>query len=429
MPALINEEFTAAQLRVVPTPVVTEGAGAPDNSEIRKAAEAVLGGLKYTFAAVAANPGATTAPGTVEDAMRHAIAGLPQARRDRYVATATDLVKAAPRVRSAFFGPAGETEPRTFLERGGLETLTEHVRLPVLNATLLGVKKETLRVPVSRLVERDGGLVVADAAAPSADEIGRVAAESLRAATASEVRNSDRLAEAWGRRAGEDPWAGALVDGEFEPFAATDKLGLWISQIKCVDETNPEWWGSDEIALAGVEVDEDGDTKKIGEKYIGGGFDDGDAKNYANWRYTWFSLAEGQYWPKRYSVSFILAEKDHGGLQSFLDSVWQKVKEKVKEAIAKAIGTVASAYLGPVIGSAIGQAVAWVVDVFVQWLINLFGDDIFPVRTVSVTTPSAAARWYYPNGTWGNPSSGTRVANFYGHGGHYQIRYHWMFHA
>lgn len=428
MPALINEEFTAAQLRVLPTPEVTEGAVAPDNSEVRKAAGAVLGGLKYSFATVAANPAVTPGAGTVEEAIRTALAALPQEKRARYAATATDLVKAAPRVRTAMFGAAGEQEPRAFLERGGLETLTEQVRLPALNAALLGVKKETIRVPLAGLTTRGTSLVVSDVA-PAADEITRGVEDSLRAAAESDVRNEDRLADVWGRRAGRDPYEGSLVDGEFEPFAVTDKLGLWITQVKCVDETNPEFWGSDEIALAGVEVDEDGDTKKIAETFIGGGFDDGDVKNYANWRYTWFNLNEGQYWPKRYSVSFILAEKDHGGLQSFLNSVWEKVRAKVKEAIAKAIGTVASAYLGPVIGAAIGQAVAWVVDVFVQWLINLFGDDIFPVQTVSVTTPSAAARWYYPNGTWGNPSSGVRVSNFYGHGGHYQIRYYWKFHA
>ena len=128
-------------------------------------------------------------------------------------------------------------------------------------------------------------------------------------------------------------------------------------------------------------------------------------------------------------MSLILAEKDHGGLQAFLDKIWQQVRDQVKAAIAKAVAGAVTPYLGPIIGQAIGQAVAWVVDVFVGWLINLFGDDIFPLQTVSVSTPSKGARWYYPNGTWGNPSSGTRVANFYGHGGHYQVRYHWQFHA
>ena len=117
------------------------------------------------------------------------------------------------------------------------------------------------------------------------------------------------------------------------------------------------------------------------------------------------------------------------GLQAFLDRVWKSVRDQVKAAIAKAIGAGLSAYLGPVIANAIGAAVAWIVDVFVGWLINLFGDDIFPIQTVSVTTPSKSARWYYPNGQWGNPSSGIRVANFYGHGGHYQVKYYWKIHG
>ena len=30
---------------------------------------------------------------------------------------------------------------------------------------------------------------------------------------------------------------------------------------------------------------------------------------------------------------------------------------------------------------------------------------------------------------WGNPSSGNRYAHFYGHGGHYYVRYYWKFFA
>ena len=56
--------------------------------------------------------------------------------------------------------------------------------------------------------------------------------------------------------------------------------------MKCNDETNTEWPGSDEIAIGAITVDEDGDTNKIAETYVAGGFDDGDRKVYDRpWRY------------------------------------------------------------------------------------------------------------------------------------------------
>jgi hypothetical protein len=243
------------------------------------------------------------------------------------------------------------------------------------------------------------------------------------------VASEDILAEIWEPRYRGDPYLNASSEAEFEEFAITDKMGFWITKVKCVDETNPEFWGHDEISLAGVSVDEDGDTKKISEKYIGGGFDDGDSKSYSNWRYHWFSLREGQYWPKTYSVSLILAEKDNGGLSNFLSSVWEKIRDKVKQAIEKAVAGALAGYVGPAIAAMIGKAVAWVVDIFVQWIISWWQDDIFPVFTARVTTPSMSARWYYPNGTWGNPSSGIRTAHFYGHGGHYYTQYYWKFYS
>lgn len=423
------DQFTARELRLLPVPSLSEGTTPPDHSEIHKVAETVLGGLKYSFAALAADPGvaATAAAGSVEAEMAAALAAFPKERLTAYAATARELLAAKPRTRAAIFGPVGELDPAKYLGAGGFTTLAETARLPELDATLLGVDPDVARIPLEKITTRGDDLVVSGLA-PLAKEALTERLTTPRRALDPDLHSS-RLDDIWGERLEVDPFAGGVAEEHYEPYATTDKLGLWITQIKCVDETNPEWPGDDEIALAGVEVDEDGDTKKIGEKFIGSGFRDGTTRSYANWRYTWFSLGEGKYWPKRYSVTFILAEKDHGGLQSFLDKIWQQVRDQVKAAIAKAVGGVASAYLGPVIGNAIGQAVAWVVDVFVGWIISLFGDDIFPLRTVSVTTPSAAARWYYPNGTWGNPSSPVRTVNFYGHGGHYQLRYHWKFHS
>ncbi len=57
-----------------------------------------------------------------------------------------------------------------------------------------------------------------------------------------------------------------------EPAAALNK-GLYfrVHQVKCVDETNPEWPGHDEIAAGGVSIDDLRDTTtKIAEFYVRG---------------------------------------------------------------------------------------------------------------------------------------------------------------
>jgi hypothetical protein len=415
---------TPGALGARPVPTTTEGAPAPDNSEIRAAADAVLGGLKMSFAAIAANPSRQTADGTVEDTFKKAIAGLPAARRENFARRAKTLVEAPEAQRRLIFGVAGARTAEAHLDAGGFDTFTSTVKMPALSSKLLGLRADTVAIPFTELRTVPDGLLIAS---PPKD-LAAIRERAGAAAAAAGVEN-ERVADVWGAHSIDDPFAEAMTDGEFRQFAPTTNFGLWIERIKCVDETTPEWFGSDEIALGGVSVDATGATKKIAEKAIGGGFDDGDMIGYNNWRYETYSLTKGAYWPKHYSVSFVLAEKDNGGLSSALTEIWAKVKDKVKDAVEKAVAGALAGYVGQAIATAIGKAVAWVVDVLVGWIISLWEDDIFPVFTAGTTVPSMGARWNWPDGTWGNPSSGTRTAHFYGHGGHYRIDYHWKFYA
>ena len=426
---VISAALNVRALSVRPVPTVEEGSSPPDNSEIRKIAEDVLGAAKLSFAAVAANPDAPVRSGSIEEAFKLGLHAMEQPRRDQITARARDITQVSPAVRRVLFGTAGERDAESHLAAGGFERYDEGISRPAIDRKLLGLDT-TVRVPASVLRPTADGLVIPSNLVPS----GRITDLESDFETAQQrgietgVASESALQDIWGVTFESDPFA-ASEDSDFEEFQTTDKVGFWITRVKCVDETNPEFWGSDEIALAGVTVDEDGDTKQVGEQFIGEGFDDGDAKSYSNWRYTWFNLREGEHWPKTYSVSLILAEKDHGGLESFLNKVWQLIRDKVKQAIEKAVTGALTSYLGPVIAAAIGKAVAWIVDVLIGWIINLFGDDIFPVFSARVTTPSMSARWNYPSGSWGNPSSGVRTAHFYGHGGHYYVQYYWRFFA
>lgn len=219
-----------------------------------------------------------------------------------------------------------------------------------------------------------------------------------------------------------------LEDDNFEPQAVTDKLGLNIRRVKCINETNAgwtEWTGSDEIALAGISVDETGGTKKIGENYIGGGFDNGDSKGYnPAWQWNWFNMREGgNNWPKSYFLTFILVEKDDGGLSSFLQKLWDKVRQEVYSSIAKAVGESVDKKYKP-LGSIIGPAVAYAVDKIVDWFIKAWQDDIFPPKTISCTVPAYGARWSR-NNRWGYTTSSRRRVHFYGHSGHYYVEFYW----
>jgi hypothetical protein len=409
-------------------PTVTDGAGAtePDNSEIRKIANDVLQAVQYSFASVAANPDQAVRSDTLEAAFQQSLKRMDASKLASVQSTAVQFVKAAPELRTTLFGRYGQLESKEFVSMG-FDRAHEALAPLQIDQKLLGIRTPQLSIPqgVGRMTSE--GLLIPAANLPQGFEDFEDAANvSTQRAVDSEVYNAEKLEEIWGS-VHADSFAGG---DEFEEQAVTDKLSFNITRVKCVDETNPEFWGSDEIAIAGVSVDEDGDSKKISEQYVGGGFDDGDAKSYSpNWQYHWFSMQEGKYFPKAYKVALILAEKDNGGLSSALNTIWQKVGEKVKEAIAKAVGGVLSEYVGPAIAKAIGEAVAWVIDKLVGWIINAFQDDIFPVFTASCTVPSFNARWNYPNGTWGSTTSDVRTAHFYGYGGHYTVDYYWKMYA
>lgn len=407
----------------------SSGASPPSNSEVRKIGEDILGALKYSFASVASNPATPVRPNSVERLFKQAIEKTPAARRAQYQRVAAELVNAPVPVRTAMFGRAGERASEDHLgAAGGFERFDEGLPPLAIDNKLLGVRTSTLSAPLSALRATPEGLLIPAAHLPAEFESFQQDFEAAESKAAdSGVLADDRLAEIWGPTFVGDPFAESAPASDFEEMQTTDKMGFWITQVKCVDETNPEWLGSDEIALAGVSIDEDGDSLKIPEKYIGGGFDDGNSKSYSNWRYHWFSLREGNIWPKTYAVSLILAEKDNGGLSTALNAVWEKVGPYVKKKIADAVAAGVTPELGPIIGKIIGEAVAWVVDKFVEWIIATLKDDIFPPFTAKVATPSMSARWNYPNGTWGNPSSGIRKADFYGHGGHYYVQYYWKF--
>lgn len=98
--------------------------------------------------------------------------------------------------------------------------------------------------------------------------------------------------------------------------------------------------------------------------------------------------------------------------------MWTKVKEDVEKAVlaaAASIGTI----VGGLLGAIIAASAAYVVMALVEWMIGMFGDDIFTPVTVSVQIPSKNPR--FATGL----VSPQDVAVFKAHGGRYEVTYDW----
>jgi hypothetical protein len=402
---------------------------APSNSELRKIGQDAIDALKYSFTVVAAEQTSAVREGSLEKSMQAGFAAMRPERRDRFETGAKSLLKMSKSQRRRTFGRYGGLGPNEF-RKAGFDRAHEVVGVELkLDHKLAGLPVRRLNIPASAVVRRTpAGLVIpmAGLGFEGADEsaLDLATRKGLDKALENGLVNGEKLKDIWGLDLAPDLDGFGDDEAGFEESGVLTKLGMWITRVKCVDETNPEWWGDDEFAVGGTSIDEDGDTQNLGETYLGGGWHDGRQKTYSNWRFTWFNLQEGESWPKTYQLIFLAAEKDNGGFSSFLSDVYDRVRSLVMSAVSKLVGIALTPCLGPIIGQAIGTVVAWVVDVFISWIISWWEDDPFPAHVASVTHAGWGARWTV-NGTWGSTSSPLTSAHFYGHGGHYLIDYYW----
>jgi hypothetical protein len=419
---------------------IVEIAGAlpPVNSEIRKIAEDVFNAAKYDVVSVAANAEYPARSDTLESAVKDALAQMDEAKRTAVVAKAQQLAQLPKEARTELFGRYGEMDPTSFLSQG-FDRVHESLGPLDIDTKLLGVRQSTIAVPARWLRFTPEGLVVPKEQLAGFEMVGRggrtgtaeeaeaAVNQSIEAAVRSSVLDTTRLAELYATDLSIG-FVGEDIPSEIDQdvLAPPTRLDFYIRRVRCVDETNPEWWGSDEIALAGVAVDESGDTKKIAEQSVGGGFDDGDEKWYKpHWRYQSFNLAGDDPWPRYYGLSLFLAEKDHGGFSNALNKIWKAIRDQVKAAIAQAVTDALTPDVGPIIAKAIAMAVNWVVEKLVDWIISTFKDDIFPPAVADLQLKNAAARFLHADGSVGWASNLKR-AHFSGHGGHYYVEYYWQ---
>lgn len=422
------------------------------NPELRKVAEDVVNAARLSLTAVVAGgdaPAAGVADGP-EAALSTVVRQLAPELRAGAQTRAKALLGADRAAREVVFGRFSENK----LEAGkavGFRQIVDNAKPVSIDVAKLGIAVPRVSLPVSALTRSSGGgLTLAENSRLEASLKARgtdfgtavdAARGDFQAALSGgkpeSLIDATRFAELWGGPVrATDPFNTGGPAEDFAPQADTDKLRLWVRSLRCNDETNPEAFGDDEMAVAGVSIDEDGDTKQIGERGAGGGYHDG-VERGLNWDFTWFGLREKNYWPKRFGVTLIIAEKDNGGLSAFMQRLWNETRTAVHNALAKAAqaaGVALATFVGlpefgPLIGQALAAAAQWIIDNVVNWLINLFKDDLFKPFTTWVNIPSLGARWNFPNGSWGNTFSPLMSVTYTGHGGQYRLNYQWQLYS
>lgn len=426
----------------LPTAFDTIGVSEIENSEIQKIVDDVVDSLKCCYTSVAAYPNTEFRANSIESLFAEAFNDMESERRESIHNKAVELTSFDVPSKKAIFGRYGEVAGVDYLGIGFDRADDRFGGIKALNISskLLGVKEPMIAAPISSATVTADGLLlpVTREGLPTGleeplDALGAGFKDAMESAKKSELSvDPQKFNDIWGPTIEEDLFASSSseFEEEFEEQAVRNSLGFYIKRIKCIDETGKGWigeWGHDEIAIGGVSTDEDGDTKKIPEKFVGGGFDDGDSKSYTpHLQFTWFSLNERKEWPKKYYLTLLLAEKDWGGFSKILSQVWEKVRDKVKDALAKLGESIGSAWgaIWKAIGKAIGVIVGWIIDVFLKWLIKLFSDDPFKPVLLSCTLWSASSLFNHADGSR-RTYSPTRTAHFYGNDGHYTAEYYW----
>lgn len=376
----------------------------PDHAEFCKVGEDVLGAVKYLLCALAVQPVCRTGSDTLEAALIEGLEALPDERRKRYREGAALLLGADDAMRARIFGRHAAVPVERARELG-FDALLTATRAPVLDRKLLGMPRGETTAPDFERLEAVWGPLRA------------VSEMSFTPALAGSISLLT------GGSSGTDPEV--PYPGYFR------KLELRLLQLKCYDETGSgigEWGGDDEISISGTAVHTDGTVTKLGRKDFED-LSDGSSRSL-NWTFASFAKPKpvsGGIVYDTYGALVVLAEVDSGGLGKVLDKIYAQVQGKVKEAIAKAVTAGAAPYVGPVLASIAGAVAAWVAGKLIEWVIGWFGDDLFPVKHVTLSGPRGFA--FHPSDKWINEGVGYRSKDewlkFSGHGGHYGVRYHW----
>lgn len=170
------------------------------------------------------------------------------------------------------------------------------------------------------------------------------------------------------------------------PASSAATLKLMMKRVKCLDETDPDWSGKDEISAGGVAID-DKKTESIIEEFKVGKFNSGDVVNFSPPKVLKSFVLDNNN-PSLFTVFLALAEKDGDGFGDFLKELYESIEAELN-AILMAVGKMAGQLIGMAIGGAVGTAIAGplgyilgllaglILGALISWLSDLLQDDIF----------------------------------------------------
>lgn len=197
-------------------------------------------------------------------------------------------------------------------------------------------------------------------------------------------------------------------------------LRLLLHKVHCIDETGSgmDEWGEDEIYMAAVAVDNNGQTSSNGLFHVRN-FDDGEIKEYSPPKLLQhFNIREGgDSFPKIYSVSMALIEHDHGNLSKWFSDLLNAVSKKVQNYLLSVIGAVEGKPLGD-----LSAAIGWVLGQMIGWVKSWLEDDHLGNHVVQATINSYSGNWT----STGTALTPIRTRDHKGDSSHYRVFYQWQ---
>lgn len=209
------------------------------------------------------------------------------------------------------------------------------------------------------------------------------------------------------------------------------ELQFKLHKVKCIDETDPELFGNDRIALAGITIDSTGNMKRINQFVVRNDFKDGISEPY-NPPLILRRFRVTNNYPQIFFSTLFLSEKDNGGFGNFISDAYNSIRNELQNILERA-GAAAGQYISNQIGMYVGDIggeLGQIISILAgkilhglfQWLAEAFQDDIFTPLDDHISTI------ILPNNTAsfnGSDSTAERNMTFVGHGGKYQIKYSW----
>ena len=219
-----------------------------------------------------------------------------------------------------------------------------------------------------------------------------------------------------------------------------NELQFRVRSVECIDDT--KGWGDDDISIGGAAIFANGKTITLPALLNEYPFETGETKTFdppkvfANFKFededtvTYQGKTYPIEWPRAFMVLIIMVEEDLAGdfpdeVAKIVNQIKDSIKPEIESAVAGAIGGVIGGPMGTAIGSAVGYVVSKILDWVIVELISLikewYEDDLFPVRSLSVTinTPYLPE----PVGTKTHSSGHTKWIGW--HEGEYKLNFDW----